>query len=138
MLEVNTHLVKEIETLKIQNYALVKQSNVEKKDVGVNTNVEESADEVLLEHSLVEEDSQRRDESLLEGQGESSVLSSDFPKLMRMKSVQERAITALRRWFSLVILIYLSSALRGQNRSMRKTPTSVKEFISWSLWWTSW
>ena len=95
---INTHLVKEIEMLKIQNDALLKQSNVEKKDVGVNTDVEESADEVHLEHSLVEEDNQRGDESLLEGQGESSVLSTDFPKLLRMKSVQERAINALRRW----------------------------------------
>ena len=84
--------------LKIQNDALLKQSNVEKKDVGVNTDVEESGDEVHLEHSLVEEDNQRGDESLLEGQGESSVLSTDFPKLLRMKSVQERAINALRRW----------------------------------------
>ena len=71
---------------------------MEKKDVGVNTDVEESADEVHLEHSLVEEDNQRGDESLLEGQGESSVLSTDFPKLLRMKSVQERATNALRRW----------------------------------------
>ena len=93
--------------LKIQNDALLKQSNVEKKDVGVNTDVEESADEVHLEHSLVEEDNQRGDESLLEGQGESSVLSTDFPKLLRMKSVQERAINALRRWCRVIlILIY--------------------------------